>query len=735
MDSSIRLITIIAPGGMGKTRLALQSVAQHVERFEHGAYFVDLAAVTEPERIVNAIGDAVDFNFQQTNGTPQAQLEHFLSSRELLLILDNYEHLMEGASLVTDLLKAAPRLKILVTSRQRLNQSSEYVLSLVGFAADDWPTPEAALNSAAVRLFMQGARRVQPDFELTPHNLKPVTRICQQVGGLPLGIVLAASWLGMLTPAEIVDEITAGVEFLEADMGDLPARQRSIRAVFNYSWGLLSEAERDTFMRLSVFKGGFTREAAQAVSGASLRMLMMLVNKSLLRRDTTSGRYSLHELLRQFAEVRLRESGTEDDTRATHAHYYLANLTSRRDIFIGWGKHNMLNVEFIAVEMPNITQAWYYAVERRMIEELEVAETVLSWFRELRSMFATFEPMLEAAYEMLLTVPDTPRKHSLLMHTLMWQSWNALRLGKLERTLAKSRASIQLFETKSIKIKDEAQTTPYAALAVALALMGRIDEARAAAQRNQEVFLNEPSSKLAMAYYALTAVELAAQNYEAVRTAAQKGYKLFVQFRQFYLCCYLLNNWGDAEMALGNDDKARALFEESYDYMAHIGVPEGMATAQTRIADIAMRQGDADLAQRIYEECVETYSRLGDQGGLARSLAQLAQIALDDARITKAARLQAAALEATGAGLGSMTLETLFGAATLLRSTGHSNTAHTILATIVAHPAVSHDLQQAALIALEGATAETTSLEVLVTQAAWRLRQVAHDDLMGSKRT
>ena len=215
---------------------------------------------------------------------------------------------LPGGAFVQDILQAAPSVKILVTSREKLNLNAETVFVLSGMSFPTWETPADALEYGAVKLFMQSAQRVRRDFQLEADDLPFVARICRMVQGTPLGILLAAAWLEVLTPREIVDEISRSLDFLETEMHDLPERQRSLRAVFEYSWNLLTEQERALFAQFSIFRGGFTRDAALQITGTNLRALTLLVNKSLLRRDNDSGRYEIHELLRQYAEEKLAQS-------------------------------------------------------------------------------------------------------------------------------------------------------------------------------------------------------------------------------------------------------------------------------------------------------------------------------------------------------------------------------------------------------------------------------------------
>lgn len=381
-----RLVTIFAPGGMGKTRLSLEvggRVLKQTNAFTDGVFFVELAPVTNPQNILSAIAEAVNYPFQASDRSPRQQLLDYFSDKRQLLILDNFEHVVEGAALVNDILQAAPQVHALVTSRVKLNLSGENVFILNPLDFPDWASPAEALNYSAVKLFAQGAARVQPDFSITVTELPHITRICRLVEGLPLGILLASGWLDVLSAAEIADEIQANINFLETERRDFPERQRSIRAVFDYSWALLSPAERDVFMGLSVFRGSFTRDAAQAVTQADLRALHGLVNKSLLRRNAATGRFEVHELLRQYAHGQLEASGRADALHGAHSRCYLtlaAKLTPNLK-----GEGQLVTLNLFESDIDNLRAAWDWAVDHRDADAINGALEALMLFTEFRS--------------------------------------------------------------------------------------------------------------------------------------------------------------------------------------------------------------------------------------------------------------------------------------------------------------------------------------------------------------
>jgi predicted ATPase/class 3 adenylate cyclase len=327
-EPDCRLLTLVGPGGVGKTRLALEAAARRVERYPHGVHFVPLVSVASPELLAPAVAESIQFAVDGAHSgfSAKEQLLDYLSERSTLLVLDNFEHLVDGSGLLGELIERAPGVELLTTSRERLNVQSEWVLDVDGLGL----TENGNGGSGALRLFVERAAQAKPGFALDDEERVEALRICRLVAGMPLGIELAASWVSMLPCAEIAEEIERNVDFLATSMRDVPERHRSLRAAFDQSWRLLSDEQRAAFAQLSVFRGGFDREAAAAVAGADLRVLSELVSKSLVRRPDF-GRFELHELLRQYAAEKL---GDDASPRERHARHYVAKLAERRDALI-----------------------------------------------------------------------------------------------------------------------------------------------------------------------------------------------------------------------------------------------------------------------------------------------------------------------------------------------------------------------------------------------------------------
>lgn len=395
-EAPYRLLTLIGPGGSGKTRLALQSGVtldqEPGKPFRDGVWFVPLAPLTRPEAILDTIMQSLGISGHGSGSEVRPSFFSEIHGREILLILDNFEHLLsaEAVALVTEILSAAPRTRILITSRERLNVEGEYVFPVGGL---EIPTEEALRASrdgnvalppfSALQLFEQCAARLQPGFKLMAENYSAVVDICHSVQGMPLAIELAASWVEVYSLQEILQEIHRSLDFLQSNWRDLPARQRSLRAVFDSSWSLLDKTTRPAIKALSVFRSSFTREAAQAISGISVKTLLDLHHKSWIQR-LPNGRYQMHELLRQFAFEKLEsEPATFALIMKQYAHYYAAYTARLWEEMKGANPQRAL--AGVEAEFDNIQVAWSWLVSEHETETaVESMLLLLFHYAELR---------------------------------------------------------------------------------------------------------------------------------------------------------------------------------------------------------------------------------------------------------------------------------------------------------------------------------------------------------------
>ena len=400
-----RLLSLVGPGGIGKTRLALEVAQRMVVRFKHGIFFVPLTPLQSGDDIVLTVINTLGIRIGD-EGTPQEELIAFLSQRQILLLMDNFEHVLEGASLVADILGSAPNVKILATSREVLNLREEWVWRVRGLDFPQNGTLNHIEQYSGLRLFLDRAQQARHDFPAKA-ELTCAIEVCKLVDGIPLALELAASWLKTLTCEEIADEIGHNLDFLATNVRNLPDRHRSMRAVFNHSWALCSETEQHVFRRLCVFRNGFEREAAKQVTGASLQTLSSLVEKSMLRK-LPSGRYDIQELLRQFAQEKLNEADEKALTYDRHMQYYAKFVQTRTPDIKGRRQLDGLNE--IEADFENVRTAWLRAIEHTNHSMIDKMVEGLALFCDMRARYHDGDNLFQQAVKHLLP-PNTDEIH------------------------------------------------------------------------------------------------------------------------------------------------------------------------------------------------------------------------------------------------------------------------------------------------------------------------------------
>jgi predicted ATPase/DNA-binding SARP family transcriptional activator len=423
-DPACRLLTLTGPGGIGKTRLAIQAGRMQVERFTDGVAFADLAPLASPDFLPAAILEGLGASARDPTD-PERQLIGYLRGKHLLLVLDNFEHLMDGVALLPKVLRAAPQVKLLVTSRARLNLREEWLSPLGGLELPPGaaPTslrvydegrsaelvrPEAASGAqpdlsleayGATALFLTTLQRLLPGYRPAGADARQIVRICRLLEGMPLAIELAAAWARTLSLREIAGELKRSLHLLATTLRDVPARHRSMTAAFDHSWRLLSPREQGILRPLSVFRGGFTREAAGAITGASLADLTGLADASWLRLGP-AGRYELHELVRQYCEAKLAgeqlaESGeSAGQVRDRHSQYFASFGQAHEPGF--W--HSPEVMQEVAPEVDNLLAAWDWAVGQADTGTLtRLSPTLFNYGYLLAPSLATVVEVFEGA--------------------------------------------------------------------------------------------------------------------------------------------------------------------------------------------------------------------------------------------------------------------------------------------------------------------------------------------------
>lgn len=370
------LLTILGPGGVGKTRLAIEAAQQGSQHYPDGVWFVPLAPLSAADDIAVTIlaSLGVPLNSQVD---VQEQLPNYLQAKELLLVLDNFEHLLDGGlSLLMAILQQAQTVKILVTSRIALNLHAEWLYEIDGLTVLEGTETQDIERSTAVQLFHQRVQQIQKSAPQTEGENAAIVRICQLVEGMPLAVELAASQTHQTSYAEFAERLVQNMDVLSTTMQDLPERQRSLRAVFDYSWQLLNSQERSVLSQLAIFRGGFTIAAADAVAGASLPLLEQLRDKSLLRQNQ-ADRFDMHEVLRHYAGERLGETAVQNK----HSSYYLSLVAEREMRLLS--AESLAALDEIKNDIANVRLAWDFAVNAHRLDDIAQALNAFATFYRL----------------------------------------------------------------------------------------------------------------------------------------------------------------------------------------------------------------------------------------------------------------------------------------------------------------------------------------------------------------
>ena len=608
----------MGPGGIGKTRLAIEAGREQLGRFKDGIYFVAFASVSVPEHMVYAIGDAVGFSFFGQR-PPEAQLFDYLQDKEMLLILDNLEHLLAGVELITSMLEKAPNIKMLVTSRERLNLHAERIFDLRGLSV-----PEAgdagALEHDAVKLFVQSATNARFDFALNEISLPTVVRICQLVQGMPLALELAASWLRALTLEDIAAEIEKGMFFLKTSIRDMPARHRSIRAVFDYSWKLLTDEEQAVLRRLSVFRGGFRREAAAEIAGASLPILAALVDKSFLA-TTLTGRYRRHPLVLQYTKEKLAEHPEEQVLmQERHSLYYLHFAREREKmITTSRGKEALTAIE---EELPNIRTVWTRLIENERFDELKTHALVLDRiFRYRIPEGVTFFAQAAAGLD-----ATNPAHHAALGYALALQGFHLLLLGRDDESYACARRALELLQplgdTQGIM---RAQFI----LGLQLWMSGEASRARALLEESHILSREHPESlHTGIILYFRAIFEWEFRTLPQVRQFFEAAIAEVEALNDPNILAMLKNEYGLYLAWHDFLDEGERLVREGLKPLRETNAPGLEAGILANLALVVYKLGKYDEAEALARDALASAERLYGKQGAVLALIRLSRIAL-----------------------------------------------------------------------------------------------------------
>ncbi len=628
-DPDGRWLTITGPGGVGKSRLALQAAREWTYDFLHGVHVVSLAAVDSPATFASTLNAALNVPLSGPE-PPLLQLLNYLRQKELLLLLDDAETLLapalaETADLLPTILQQATQVRLIVTSRERFNYQTERVLNLAGL-------PLTA--EEAVQLFLIRASQIRPDFAPGPEALTAVHHICQLVDGLPLGLELAAASLATHSPQQIAAEIGQTLDFLRRDAPEAD-RHRSLRAVFSSAWQQLSATEQNVFARLSLFAGGFTAAAAHAVADAPTPLLLALLDKSMLR--LTGERYYLHTLLRQFAAEKL---GEDTAVQAQFSRFYGHLLQQQGSLFSGSGLQQALKT--IEAEIDNVRAAWQWLATRGSAADLEQALTPLQRFYDMRGWFLEGENSFHLAVAQWQSRVSDAAEEALLGRLLARQGFFQERLSRFDTAVETLQQSLTLLQPHGLP-QEEAFVLNQMGLAVYG--QGAYQQAETLYRRSLEISRRANASD----QEATTLVNLGALlrelgQYQSARELIEESLPLLRRSgdqRQLSIALQVLGSVAEAE---GAYTEAQAHYRQSLAMCEQVGDHLGRAIVCSSLGNIARQQNALPEAQVWGQQALALFQEIGDPWGMAISSVRLGELALALADYAQALQLFQASL-------------------------------------------------------------------------------------------
>jgi predicted ATPase/transcriptional regulator with XRE-family HTH domain len=588
---NVRLVTLTGPGGTGKTRLGLQVTAELLDDMADGAWFVNLAPISDPTFVASTLAQVL--GVREVSGQPLVEgLKAFLRAKRILVLLDNFEQVVDAAPVVAELLAAAPGLKVLVTSRMRLRLSGEHEAAVAPLALPDHNQPlplERLAQYDAVRLFIERAQAVKAEFALTDENAAAVAEICERLDGLPLAIELAAVRIKLFPPQAILSRLDRRLKLLSGGARDLPVRQQTIRNTIAWSYDLLDQGEQTLFARLGVFVGGGTLAAAEAVCNADGNLpldvvdgIAALLDKSLLRQEyggVDEPRFTMLETIREYALEQLAARGETAALQRQHTAYYLAlAATGQPQAFADtdvW-------LALLKPEQDNVRAALGWALQGGDVALGVRLAAVLGPFWYQRCDWAEGRRWLEAALAVLSDPAGSGE---------IGEEWQALRASVL---LGVGVLTFNLGDSATSRAHLEASVSLY-----------------------REV---GDKAGLAEALYELGAVaEHAYNDYEVACTLQKESVALLRELGNMWGVAWALLSLAGATLGLGQHEQARGLFEESAALFRTLDVRQ-VFWALSGVAGVLLNQDDYAAARAVYEDCLAMARELGNPWQLSCEL-------------------------------------------------------------------------------------------------------------------
>jgi predicted ATPase/class 3 adenylate cyclase len=681
-QDDVRLLTLTGPGGIGKTRLAMQAATELVDRFVDGVWFVGLAPISDPALIPGVIAQTLGVQ-EHSDRTIADMLAAYLRTKQLLLLLDNFEQVVAAAPVLADLLAAAPRLKLLVTSREMLNLYGEHeyaVPPLVLPQRTPLPPLEQLTQSEAVRLFIERARAVKADFAITNQNAPAVAEICYRLDGLPLAIELAAARSKIFSPQALLARLDRRLTFLSGGARNLPARQQTLRGAIDWSYELLDAGEQELFARLGVFVGGCTLEAAQAVGTAGgdllldvLTGIVSLVDKSLLKQvEGADGepRFLMLETIREYAWERLEQSGELDVVRAAYAAHYLAVAEAAHPKLRG--SEQLAWLARLEQEHANLRAVltWSQAAPERLEVGLQLARSLI-WFWQLRGHVreglswltnllehsgpaqrsVVYARALFAAGHLTRGNPQRAKElyeASLTLSQDLGDRWNTALvmrdLGYIVYFLGDTERGVALIEACLPVFQELGDTAGYAEALNDLASVtsDRGDSARAVELLDESlVYYQKLGDRRGSAEILCDRGRLALDQGQCKRALAwfEEARVLYLDLADRIGYAWCLTFLGRAEQQQGDYRNVRTRYEEALGLFEEVADQEGSASTLQLLGELAREQGQIDHAIQLITASLTLRQEVNDTDAITWILNSLGDIALDQGDYPRATTL------------------------------------------------------------------------------------------------
>lgn len=623
LKSDVRLITLTGPGGTGKTRLSLQVAQEALEHFPNGVFFVPLADDADSNQFIARVAQQLEV---REGGRPLLDnIKDYLRDKELLLVLDNFEQLISAAPVVADLLAAAPQLKVITSSRIALKIQSEREYPVPPL---ETPQREATLEELAgyesVKLFVDRSRAARPNFSLTKDNASSVTEICLRLDGLPLALELAAARVKLLSPQAILSRLDDQLKLLTGGARDRPSRHQALRNTLEWSYSLLNDDEQKLYARLSVFVGGFTLEAAEAVCNAENKLdilegLTALVDNSLLRQEEINGepRFGMLETIRAYAVERLAESSETPALQASHAQYF-GNIILNQAGFEIYSPKALHWLTWFERELDNIRAMLNWSLTTPQGSQLGVGcLMMLFWFMYRRGHFIEGLQWTEK----FLALPDVQNIPPMRAIALASSGMMALWQGQQETALARLQEVLAIEQ----RLEDDRMVaTAQMANGIAYINMGRDGDARPLLEEASRFFANNDPYFHALTLVHLGNAELGLGYHDKAQAYHSKAEAAARQISEHWLLSFALNNLGEVARTQGQYERARKYYEECEALLPDSGDKGDRARFVHSLGYIAQHEGDYGRAESQFRKSLKMFRQLGNRRGMAECMAGLA---------------------------------------------------------------------------------------------------------------